>query len=94
MKYHKNNLIYSSLISLFLLIGQLSALVHAEEHPFHDSQQSCKVFVSAEQTDSALVINSIDLLVIKNEAPDIGFIISELSVSLNVYQARAPPFFS
>jgi len=82
------------LLSLFFLIGQLSALVHAEEHPFHDSQQSCEVFVAAEQTDSTLVINSIDLLVIKNDAPDICFIISELSVSLNAYQARAPPFFS
>ena len=94
MKHHKNNLIYTSLISILLLIGQLGVLVHAEEHPFHNSHESCKVFAAVEQTDSALVINNIDLPVIKNDAPDICFIISELSVSLSVYQARAPPFFS
>jgi len=77
-----------------LLFGQLSVLIHAEEHPFHESHESCDVFVAAEQTDSTLVINSINLLVIKNDAPDICFIISELSVSQSVYHARAPPFFS
>ena len=69
-------------------------LVHAEEHPFHESHESCDVFVAAEQTDSTLAINNIDLPVIKNDAPHICFIISELSISLSVYQARAPPFFS
>ncbi|MCP3850687.1 MAG: hypothetical protein GY694_10695 [Gammaproteobacteria bacterium] len=77
-----------------MLIGQMSVIVHAQEHPFHDSQHSCEVFVAAEQTDSTLVVNSIDLLVIKNDTPDIFFIISELSVSQSVYHARAPPFFS
>lgn len=94
MNHYKNNLLYISLISILLLIGQLGVLVHAEEHPFHDSHESCKVFVAAEQTDSTLAINYIDLPAIKNDAPDICFIISELSSSLSVYQARAPPFFS
>lgn len=94
MKHHKNNLIYVSLISILLLIGQLTVLVHAEQHPFHESHESCDVFVAAEQTDSTLAINNIDLPVIKNDAPHICFIISKLSISLSVYQARAPPFFS
>ncbi|NOQ79082.1 MAG: hypothetical protein GQ546_06745 [Gammaproteobacteria bacterium] len=94
MKHHKNNLIYVSLISILLLIGQLAVLVHAEEHPFHESHESCDVFVAAEQTDSTLAINNIDLPVIKNDVSHICFIISELSISLSVYQARAPPFFS
>ncbi|MCN4144238.1 MAG: hypothetical protein LC437_03950 [Thiohalomonas sp.] len=72
----------------------MAVLVHAEEHPFHESHESCVVFVAAEQTDSTLVLNNIDLPVIKNDVPDICFIISELSISLSVYQARAPPFFS
>jgi len=94
MNHYKNNLLYVSLISILLLIGQLSVLIHAEKHPFHDSHESCEVFVTAEQTDSTLAINNTDLPVIKNNAPDICFIISELSISLSVYQARAPPFFS
>ena len=94
MNHHKNNLIYISLISILLLVGQLGVLIHAEEHPFHHSHVSCDVFVAAEQTDTTLVLNNIDLPVIKNDAPDICFIISKLSISLSVYQARAPPFFS
>ena len=94
MKNHKNNLIYISLISILLLIGQLSVLINAEEHPFHESHKSCDVFVAAEQTDSTLALNNIDWPVIKNDAPDICFIIAKLSISLSVYQARAPPFFS
>lgn len=82
------------MISILLLIGQLTVLVHAEQHPFHESHESCDVFVAAEQTDSTLAINNIDLPVIKNDAPHICFIISKLSISLSVYQARAPPFFS
>ena len=94
MKHHKYIIIYTSLLSILLLIGQLGALVHAEEHPFHDPHESCEVFVSSEQTDTALVINNIDLPVIRYNAQDICCIISELPVSLSVYQARAPPFLS
>lgn len=94
MKHPGNNLIYTFLISTLLLFGQLGVLVHAEEHPFHDSQESCGVFVAAEQTDSSLAINTTDLPVLTNDAADLCFIISELSASLRVYQARAPPFVS
>jgi len=94
MKHYKINLIHISLISILLLFGQLSVLIHAEVHPFHESHESCDVFVAAEQTDSTLVINKIDLPVIKNNADDIYSIISALSISLSIYQVRAPPFFS
>lgn len=94
MKYHKHIKIYTLLLSILLLIGQMGILVHAEEHPFHDSHESCEVFVSAEQTDTALVINNIHLPVITYDSLDVCCIISELPVSLSVYQARAPPFLS
>ncbi len=94
MKHCKINLIYISLISILLLVGQLSVLIHAEEHPFHESHESCDDFVVSEHTDSTLTSYNVDLPAIKNDAPDICFIISELSISLNVYQARDPPFFS
>ncbi len=94
MKLHKKNLVYISLISILLLFGQWGMLIHAEEHPFHEPHESCNVFVAAEQSDTTLVINHIDLPVIANDVLCIGFIIPELSASLSVYQARAPPFFS
>ena len=79
---------------MLLLVGQWGMLLHAEEHPFHDTHESCGVFVAAEKNDSTLVQYNIDLPVIKNDVPDICFIISELSITLSVYQSRAPPFFS
>ncbi|MCW8932127.1 MAG: DUF2607 family protein [Gammaproteobacteria bacterium] len=94
MKRHRNNLLYSLLISILLLIGQLSVLVHAEEHPFHDSHESCGVFVAAEHVDSTLDSGQITLPAIINDTADVCFIISKLSASLSVYQARAPPFYS
>lgn len=94
MKHHKYIKIYILLLSILLLIGQVGILVHAEEHPFHDSHESCEVFVSAEQTDTALVINNIDLPVITHDTLDVYCINSNFPVSLRVYQARAPPFLS
>lgn len=94
MKYHKYITIYTSLLCILLLIGQLAVLVHAEEHPFHDAHESCEVFISAGQSDTALVINNIDLPIIRHDASDVCYIISELPVSLSVYQARDPPFLS
>jgi len=94
MKHHRNNLILSSLISILLLIGQLGVLVHAVEHPFHDSHKSCDVFVAAEQVDSNLASAQVDLPTIKDDLTDVCIIISKLSTSLSVYQARAPPLFS
>lgn len=94
MKYHKYIILYASLLSLLLLIGQFSVLVHAEEHLFHDAHESCEVFASVEQTDSTLLISSINLPVFNYDPADISFIIFALAVSQNVYQARAPPFLS
>ncbi len=94
MKLHNKNLVYISLISILLLFGQWGMLIHAEEHPFHEPHESCDVFIAAEQTDSTLAINHINLPVIANDVLRICFIVAKLSVSLSAYQARAPPFFS
>jgi len=94
MKHQKYRIIYTFLLSIFLFIGQSATLVHAEEHPFHDAHESCEVFISAEHTDSTLVVSGYGLPVFKNDAPDIIFIISDLPVSLSVYWARAPPYLS
>ena len=91
---HDNNLKFTFLISFLLLIGQFAMLVHAEKHPFHDSQESCKVFIAAEQSDSMLIVDAIHLPVVNNFLPYFHLIVSAPVVSPNFYQARAPPFFS
>jgi len=94
MKHYSNNLIFSSLIRILLLIGQLGVLAHAVEHPFHNPIESCDVFIAAEQVDGDLASGQINLPAIKDDLTDVCIIISELSISRSIYQARAPPFFS
>ncbi|MCU7800317.1 MAG: DUF2607 family protein [gamma proteobacterium symbiont of Lucinoma myriamae] len=94
MRRYNNNLILLSALSILLLIGQMSILIHTEAHPFHDQHEHCAAFVSAEQTDNALVTPIINLPAIKNDALSIYFTYYNLSISQSVYQARAPPFLS
>ncbi|MCU7940445.1 MAG: DUF2607 family protein [gamma proteobacterium symbiont of Bathyaustriella thionipta] len=83
-----------SVLSILLLMGQMSILVHAEAHPFHEQNEHCHAFVAAEQTDNTLVAPDINLPVIQTDALDVCFTPYNLSVIQRVYQARAPPFLS
>ncbi len=94
MKKHNNNLKFTFLISLLLLIGQFAMLVHAEKHPFHDSQELCKIFVAAEKSDSMLIVDTINLPIVNNYLLYFHLILSNPFFSPDFYQARAPPFIS
>lgn len=39
---------------LLLLAGQLAAIVHATDHPFHDTSEICVSLLSLEQNDTAV----------------------------------------
>ena len=41
---------------LLLYAGQLEALVHAADHPFHIEDEVCAAFASFEQNDHAIAI--------------------------------------
>lgn len=85
---------FSLLLVMFLLAGQFAVIVHAEEHPFHDAQHSCEIFLAAEQADgvAAIVADSVPLS--RAIGPDIRLAFPSLSILSNAYQARAPPFLS
>jgi hypothetical protein len=42
--------------SLLLLAGQVAALVHAADHPFHAPDEICTSFASLEQNEHALAV--------------------------------------
>ena len=42
--------------SLLLLAGQLNALVHAAEHPFHAEDEICAAFASFDHNNHALAV--------------------------------------
>lgn len=44
-----------ALISIALLIGQFAALIHSVDHPFHEFEQSCQVFVHLEESGHGLI---------------------------------------
>ena len=78
--------------SLLLFAGQLNALVHAAEHPFHADDEICATFASFDHNNHALAV-----LPPSSESTDHA---GELSSRLSRpfightplrYQARAPP---
>lgn len=42
--------------SLLLLAGQVAALAHAADHPFHAPDKICAAFASLEQNEHALAV--------------------------------------
>ena len=40
--------------SLLLFVGQLAALVHATDHPFHTPDEMCLAFTSLEKSEHAV----------------------------------------
>ncbi len=82
-----------ALLSILLLIGQLSVLIHAVEHPFHDHDESCDIFISSEQSSDNLLINSLELPIVNNHSLVINTTTALFTTLELVYHARAPPFF-
>ncbi|WP_428086651.1 DUF2607 family protein [Candidatus Thioglobus sp.] len=87
--------IHIALISILLLIGQFSVLIHSVEHPFHDQEQSCQVFLQCENSDKGLVSSAIQLPILASSTLPVSQIVSVWLSSLqSAYSARAPPFSS
>ncbi len=82
------------LISIALLISQLSILIHSAEHPFHNADQSCRIFISLEQSEESLIAAEIDLSVLPKAVffnPD--QLTSVAPSASRVFDSRAPPAF-
>lgn len=86
--------IHVFLLCLALLIGQLGALLHSAEHPFHEVDQSCQVFNSLEKSDNVLADSILRLpglpkSVFSNQTY-VHTVLPELKIN---FHPRAPPSF-
>ena len=78
--------------SLLLFAGQLNALVHAAEHPFHADDEICATFASFDHNNHALAV-----LPPSNESTDHAGELTSRLPRLFIdhaplcHQARAPP---
>ncbi len=84
--------IIALIAGLLLFAGQLSSIVHATEHPFHENSQICVSMISLEQHD--LVLSAISLAVdVHRYVGEVATGLRPLMYSLPLYSghARAPP---
>jgi hypothetical protein len=44
------------IVGLLLIAGQVAALVHAAEHPFHTPDETCAAFAHFERNDHAVAV--------------------------------------
>ena len=78
--------------SLLQFAGQLNALVHAAEHPFHADDEICAAFASFDHNNHALAV-----LPQSSESSDLAGEFSSRLLQPFIghtplcYQARAPP---
>ncbi len=57
MKFNSYKRFHLIVIITLLLVSQSGLLVHATEHPFHQEDESCEIFISLEQSYDALFDN-------------------------------------
>jgi hypothetical protein len=80
---------------LLLLAGQVAALVHAADHPFHEPDEICGVFASLEQNENALAV-----LTPSSRSPhctddaNTAAIRIFFSYTSTGYRVRAPPLYT
>lgn len=87
--------IYLALICILLFAGQLSALTHSVEHPFHTADKSCEIFVQLEKSGNGLIFAELHLTPrIKSSPPSHQSLTLSLPSLQTPYFARAPPHFS
>ncbi len=96
MKTNRKHIqIYLALISILLFAGQLSALTHSVEHPFHTADKSCEIFVQLEKSGNGLIFTELQLTpLIESTPPGSQNLSLHLSSLQTLYFARAPPYFS
>jgi len=77
---------------LLLIAGQQISLVHAAEHPFHDTSDICASFISLEQQDTAVsaIVLAADLSRYSDEFAA-GLQLPVYTSHTNTNHARAPP---
>ncbi len=84
-----------ALISLLLLIGQFSVLIHSVEHPHHVQELSCQVYLQCEKSGNGLLFDGVQLPSQASNTLVVSRIISVwLSYPHRSYLSRAPPLFS
>ena len=84
--------IQTALIIVIFLMGHISVLLHATEHPFHNEVESCQTFTALEKSKNALIsdCSTVDQLVASfNKPPNSTSLI--FSITSNTYHIRAPP---
>ena len=83
------------LLSMLLLIGQFAMLTHSSEHPFHEQDQSCQVFLQCENSDNGLSFHGVQLPTRVDIVQAPSRLVSLWSPTPSTrYFSRAPPSFS
>lgn len=83
------------LISIALLLGQFAALVHSVEHPFHETTDSCQVYLALEHSKDGLVSGcGATVNPIAHSNHQVVFTALLLSYTQTLYSIRAPPSLS
>ena len=80
---------------MLLLIGQLGVSTHSVEHPFHEQDQSCKIFLQCENPDDELIFIDLQAPTLFGTIQPLILLFSAWSPTpLTAYFSRAPPFLS
>ncbi|AXS84819.1 hypothetical protein D0851_18440 [Marinobacter sp. Arc7-DN-1] len=95
MKNCKYVRIHIIVISILLLIGQLSVLCHSAEHQFHAPDKSCQIFLQLEKSGNGLIFSDLRLMSLVKNIPLTPRITTlRIPFLQAMYFARAPPFSS
>jgi hypothetical protein len=78
--------------SLLLFAGQVAALVHAADHPFHTADEICVSFTSLEQNEHAVaVLSSCCANLNLTDETNTGLTRVFINHTFPSHQPRAPP---
>jgi len=81
-----------ALISLFMLMGQLTVLTHSVEHPFHTDDPSCQLSLHCEKSSNGLTPLNLQAPTLPSAYLLVGSICTlQLFFLKTAYSARAPP---
>ncbi|MDM8568248.1 hypothetical protein QUF50_01770 [Thiotrichales bacterium HSG1] len=80
------------LLIVALLMGQLAALVHSVDHPFHETSTFCQIYFTLEQSGNSLVSDGlININQIVGSEIWVNFTFLLLPHLQTAYHIRAPP---
>ncbi len=88
----KSTRVIALIAGLLLFAGQQAALVHAADHPFHDTSEICTSFISLEQHDTAVTVIALAADFPRySDAFETGHQLLVYISHFNSNHARAPP---